>query len=350
MKYHSIIGATLLAIWSGCGFAAQIDAGPPSVLVTVTTMREGSLAHTINAYGAVLSLPSARRTITSQTSETVGDVHVRQGDEVAAGAPLLQLTPSPQMAATYAQAVSALREAEQLLARTHELFKQHLATAQQLANARKSESDARATLKALKAQGVGGSRTLRAPFRAIVSRVLTSPGALVSSGTPLVDLVKPDDLTLRVGVTPTEARRVDPGDSVRITTLGGGQTMTGTVSRRGSAIDPATGLVSVDITLPPNTLFPGETAEAVITVGQTQGYVVPHAAILVDQHGNPYVVQADGRKARKVSVHVVGTHGDKDAIRGAGLNAGQPLVLAGNYQLDDGMAIRFANDRKGAGK
>jgi len=64
--------------------------------------------------------------------------------------------------------------------------------------------------------------------------------------------------------------------------------------------------------------------------------------LLIDDHGNPYVVQADDMKAHKVQVQVVGMQGDEDVIRGARLDAGQPLVLAGNYQLDDGMNLRLA--------
>ena len=38
-----------------------------------------------------------------------------------------------------------------------------------------------------------------------------------------------------------------------------------------------------------------------------------------------------------------------DVIRGTGLNPGQPLVLSGNYQLDDGMSMRVeSQDKKGA--
>jgi len=49
-------------------------------------------------------------------------------------------------------------------------------------------------------------------------------------------------------------------------------------------------------------------------------------------------------------VHIVGSHGDEDVIRGVGLLAGQKLVLSGNYQLGDGMRIRFSDKKPGSGK
>jgi hypothetical protein len=117
----------------------------------------------------------------------------------------------------------------------------------------------------------------------------------------------------------------------------------------GAVAEADTGLVPVDIALPPGRFYPGEMAEAVITTGQVHGYVVPHSAILVNDSGAPYVVQAIGDTAKKVAVTVLGADGDEDVITGA-LNASAPLVLTGNYQLDDGMKIRLSDSpaRKGA--
>jgi len=115
---------------------------------------------------------------------------------------------------------------------------------------------------------------------------------------------------------------------------------------RGAVAEADTGLVPVDIALPPGQFYPGEMAEAIITTGQMHGYVVPHSAVLVNESGAPYVVQAIDGTAKKVPVQVVGAHGDEDVITGA-LNARAPLVLAGNYQLDDGMKVRLSDPPAG---
>jgi RND family efflux transporter MFP subunit len=346
-KKVSLMLAALFAAWSGLAFAVG---GQPSVLVTTVPMRIGSLAKTVTAYGTVMSLPPARHVVSAHAAGTVSDVYVHAGDEVAAGAALLRLVPGAQTAAAFAQARSALQDAEQKVTRTRHMLAQHLATSQQLADAIKAQSDARAAFGALKAQGAGGVQVLKAPFRAIVARVLAAPGSLVASGAVLVELENPDSLTLRVGVIPPEARLIEPGNPVAVTALAGREALKGRVTRRGSLIDPATGLVAVDVALPADRLFPGEAARAAITVGEVRGYVVPHSAILVDDQGKPYVVQADGKTARKVPVQVAGTHGDEDAIHGKGLKADLPLVLAGNYQIEDGMRIRLAENATRSGK
>ncbi|PMS19661.1 hypothetical protein C0Z18_12480 [Trinickia dabaoshanensis] len=347
MKKQWMFGAMAIALWSSYA-CAQPDAGEPSVLVTQVALRQGSLPSTVQAYGFVQPSKAASRTVMATASAMVQAVYVREGEEIAAGAPMLRLAPAPQTAAAFAQAQSALRVARQLAARTQQMFAQHLATAQQLADAQKSEADATANLAALKAQGAGGAQVLRAPFRAVVMHLSASPGMLAAEGASLLELASPEKTILKVGVAPAQAMLVSAGNTARVTAVGEAQSWSGTVVQRGSMIDPSTGLVPVEIALPPGRFLPGEAAGAAITVGETQGYVVPHAAILVDDHGEPYVVQSKNMKARKVKVNVVGMQADKDVIRGSGLNPGEPLVLSGNYQLDDGMRMRVATqDGKG---
>lgn len=313
-----------------------------SVLVTLSHLKEGSLPSVVVGYGTVGASNQGRKTLMAPESAVVGQIFVRLGEQVAADAPLLELAPSPASAASYLQAKSALTVSQQLLASTERLVSLHLATAQQLADAKKAESDARSQLQALERVGAGGLKIMHAPFPAIVTTLAATPGAIVAQGAPLMDLAAPGRLVLTVGVVPAQAAAIAPNDSARITLVGGTGAETGRVMVRGSVAEADTGLVPVDIALPPGKFFPGEMAEAVITTGQLRGYVVPHEAILVNDSGAPYVVQAIGDKAKKVPVQVLGAHGAQDVIQGK-LDARAPLVLTGNYQLDDGMKIRLAD-------
>ena len=313
-----------------------------SVLVTLSHLKEGSLPSVVVGYGTVGAANSGRKTIMAPESAVIARIFVRLGEQVPAGAPLLELAPSPASAASYMQAKSALTVAEQLVTSTNRLVSLHLATAQQVADAKKAESDARAQLKALDMVGAAGPKILRAPFPAIVTTLAATPGAIVAEGAALMDLAAPGQLVLTVGVVPSQAAAIAPDDSATVTLVGSTETSTGRVMVRGAVAEADTGLVPVDIALPPGKFYPGEMAEAVITTGQVHGYVVPHSAILVNDSGAPYVVQAIDGTAKKVPVQVVGAHGDQDVITGA-LNARAPLVLAGNYQLDDGMKIRLSD-------
>jgi membrane fusion protein, multidrug efflux system len=341
--------AALIAVNLSNAISAAPSGEGPSVLVQLTTLHQGSLPQIVTAYGTVLADPSARQTVMAPLSSVVGEVYVRAGAEVAAGASLIRLGPTPQAAAAYAQARSALRAATQLVDRTRTMLAQHLATAQQLADAVKAQADARATLAELDAEGAGGAQILRAPFPAVVVAISTSPGAIVAQGAALFDLARPNALVLEVGVVPEQAATIRPGNLVNIIALGAKDPASGKVVLRGRLVDPRTGLVPVDVALPPGPFLAGETAEARIVTGEARGYVVPHQAILVNDSGSPYVVQAIDMVAKKISVRVLAAGGAQDVVDGP-LDPASPIVLAGNYQLDDGMRVRIAGSDGGPTK
>lgn len=345
--------AGTLVIFSGMVLAAEAADTPkdqgPSVLVQLTKLEKGSLPRIVTAFGRVETNPSAQQTIQAPLSAVVDAVYVKPGQEVAEGTPLIRLAPSPATAASYTQALSTLKVAREAVRRTGSLLAQHLATGQQLADAQKATSDAQSSLEALRAEGAASPQLLRAPAPTIVTAVSTSTGALVTQGAALLELARPNGLVLRAGLVPAQAATIHTGDIATITPLGVTQAVSGRVLLRGSMIDPQTGLVSIDITLPAGNFLPGQMAEAVIESETVEGYVVPHEAILVDDAGAPYLVQAVDGVARKVPVHLLLAAAGKDVVDGA-LDPAAPLVLAGNHQLDDGMRVRTADPAPAAVK
>jgi len=347
MIFRIVTGILCLALGTAAPAIAQSDSAQPSVLVQVMTLNKGRLPRIVTGYGSVKASTSARETIMAPVSAVVAAIYVRQGEQVAKGAPLIRLEPSPKTKASYAQAQSALGVAKELVSRTRKMLAQHLATEQQLANAEKAESDAQSSLAALQAQGAGGANILRAPTQAIVTTLSTIQGAIVAEGATLLDLAQPEGLVLAVGVTASEATGVTPGDRASITAIGDQQTVPGRVMLRGSIVDSGSALVPIEISLPPGKFLPGEMGEAAITTGEVSGYVVPHEAVLVNDRGEPYVVQAVGMRAREVPVRILAANDGKDVIDGR-LEAAAPLVLAGNYQLENGMRLRLADPKAGA--
>ena len=344
---QSLFVIFLVLIVSGAGFSLASATDQPSVLVTTTKVQIGSLPHTVSAYGIVQADPSARQAVMAPVSATVANVSVRLCEEVVKVAPLIELVPNPQPRADYAKARSALRAANELVRHIKELLSQYLATKQQLVDAEKAQSDARAALVALKAQGADCAKTLTAPFHATVTKIDANTGTLVAEGSPLLELAPPNSLVLRVGVVPSDASAIKPGDKATITPVGVDQHLDATVLLRGAIVDPADGLVPVEISLPANTLFPGQSAEAAITTALVDGFVVPHEAILINASGHPYVVQIAGKVAKLVPVRVLDADGAKNVVAGA-IDPKAPLVLSGAYQLQNGMKVRLSNAKRSA--
>jgi membrane fusion protein, multidrug efflux system len=332
--------------------AAAVDpqsSGNPSALVQLTKLRKGSLPRAIMVFGKVEASAAMKQTIMAPATAVVEALFVKPGEQVAAGAPLVQLGPTPGTAAAYEKAVSALNDAQGLAERTRSLLDQHLATRQQLADAEKSVADAQASLTALSAEGASKSQTLAAPFDAIITGVSTSLGTIVNQGAALLDLTRTSGLVFHAGAVPEQAREIHEGDAATVTALGGGTPGEGTVLLRGVIVDPQTGLVPIDITLPNGGFFAGQTAQARIVTGTVEGYIVPHEAVLLNDYGAPYVVQVPNLIAREVPVTILLSSGAEDVVTGA-LDPAAPLVLAGNYQLHDGMKVRVPDSAEPANK
>jgi hypothetical protein len=170
---------------------------------------------------------------------------------------------------------------------------------------------------------------------------------MVAQGAALFALARPGGLVIEVGVVPDRAAEIEAGAAADIEHLGAEDPEPSKVLMRGSVVDPGTGLVPVDIALPSPSFFVGQMVEADIVTGKASGFVVPHEAILVNEGGHPYVVQVLDMKANKVPVQVLAVDGSRDVIEGP-LDPAAPIVLAGNYQLDNGMRVRLANPAAGA--
>ncbi|MDE2349811.1 MAG: HlyD family efflux transporter periplasmic adaptor subunit, partial [Gammaproteobacteria bacterium] len=195
---------------------------------------------------------------------------------------------------------------------------------------------------ALRAQGAAGTTILRAGAAGTVTAVSAGRGAIVAEGAPLLELANSGGLVLVAGAVPADALQIKPGDAARVTPIGADRTLAGTVRMRGAAVDPASGLVPIELTLAAGAALPGESASARITTAMMRGFVVPHEALLVNDAGKTYVVQDVNGAAKFVTVRVLAAAGERDAIDGA-LDPAAPLILAGAYQLEDGMNVRLSN-------
>ncbi|HUC61653.1 MAG TPA: HlyD family efflux transporter periplasmic adaptor subunit [Alphaproteobacteria bacterium] len=324
--------------------ADDSDNANASVLVKLTPLKKGTLPKNVTAYGEIVPSSTGIESITAPVTLRVSNVLVRVGAQIARGQPLVTVSPSPEVRAAYDSARLALNLANQLADRTRAMVKAHLATAADLARDENAAATARANLSVLEQEGAAGSTTYKAPFDAIVMKVDATLGAVVAQGSPLVELIRPNELVLSVGALPSQAADIAVGDKVAINRLGSDASVTGTVLQRGSVINADDGLVPILISFPPNKFLLGDKARAVITTGEVPGYIVPHEAILVNDDGDTYIVQAVKMVAKKVAVQVLDSEDDQDLIEGK-LDLAAPVVLAGNHQLDNGTKMRLANDK-----
>lgn len=330
---------TLLAL-AGCGAPDQTTPDrQPSIAVTTTRVAQGSLPDTVTAYGTASPSLSGVRSISFAQPGQVTAVLVTPGLAVHAGQPLLTFEPSASARSAYQQAVNAVHAAQVTQDSTRQLLAQQLANADQMAQATKALADARAALAGLSAEGSGQARTtVTAPFDGVIAALSVAQGDRTQAGAPLLTVARRDALVVSAGIDPAQRAQVRAGQNAQIQRLTGSGWVSGHVLRVGSALDPKTRLVNVDIAFPAGTLMPGEAVQARIATRQVTGWVVPHQAVITAD-GAPHVFQDQGGKAHLVPVAVLLAGDESDVVSGP-LNPALPLVVEGAYQAHDGDALR----------
>ncbi len=361
--------AIILAILPAAA-SAQDSTPPPSVLVTTAAAHQGSLPRTLTAYGSVQAAPGSSETLSLLRAGQVTRVMVAVGQKVQQGQPLLTLSADPAALATYRQAVTALALARGERDRMAQMLAQRLATRDQLAQAEKAVADAQSNLDLLNRSGGGSAeQTLAAPFEGVVSSLPVAAGARTVAQVPLVTLDRSSRLVAAVGIEPSQRGLVARGQPAQIEPLDGGAPAQGSVLTVGAMLDPLTRLVPVLIDpLPDGTqgdpgrrdpkgeppgapaamgLLPGGSVRVAVQVGEFRGWLVPRDAVGTDAKG-AYVFQVADGKAVRVDVQVAGTAGDMTAATGP-LDPKRLLVTKGNYQLQDGAAVREESSGAAAG-
>jgi membrane fusion protein (multidrug efflux system) len=309
-------------------------------LVKVQDPKRGSIPDMVYGYGTATPTSGATVTASFQRDGQVADILVEVGDQFKMGDPLLDFGASPAAVVAYEQAKTTKTLAERSFARQQQLFKQQLTTRDQVETAEKAVSDAQLQIEMFEKIGsVKPSELLLAPFDGVVSAIAVSKGDRISAGAALMTLSRTDQVILSVGIEPAALEKVKPDLPVQLVSqLNGRKPMEGKVKRIGAAIDMKTRLVPTIIEIPPGGALAGENFKAGIIVGKFQGWIVPRTAVGSNSKGT-FVYQIDMDHAKRVYVNVLGSVGKNSIIEGD-ISSQREIVLSGNYQLEDGAAVR----------
>ncbi len=350
------IGWGLSALVVVCGLAwgwkqhgpAPAPAGASAPVATVRSQlpKVQSVADDLSAVGDVnagqtsgLSFPRAGQVVS---------LGVVVGDRFSKGAVLATLAPDPVVKQAWQAAVDAAGLARREWERQKQLLASHLATQSVVDTAEKAMLDAQGALKALEEQGGGtGTNPLVAPFDGVVSAVSVVQGDRVQPGAPILQVGRADLLRVLIGIEPADRARVRAGTHVTLWPVVGpavdAKPIELALSEVQDAVDPKTQLINVVAMLPravAGQLAPGMKARALLQVGTVSAVAVPRNAVLTDEKGD-YVFQVASGKARRVAVSKKLDDGTLVAIDGI-KDMKLPVVTEGNYELEDGMAVKEA--------
>lgn len=328
---------------------ADDSAAQPVVAVQTVRVQRADIAQPVRAYGIVAASASNLTTVNLPYTARIVQMRVQAGQTVTRGAPLfvVQADPAAVLAATQARSAVTLAQGE--LARTQSLYDKGLATQSQLATARKADDDAQQALAAQNQTGVaGGNKVVTAPLDGVVLQVSAAQGDQVQPGAAILQLAggsgKDARANVMLGVEPADAAAIHAGDSVTLHGLSTALAKTsaqGRVTLVGAAIDPQSQLVDVGANVPlgQTAFIPGTRVSADIATQTGMHWIVPRAAVLKDDQG-AYVFQITPQnKARRVAVVTQVENGERYGVDGP-LDAALGLVVSGNYELKDGMAVQ----------
>lgn len=299
----------------------------------------GSAVETVAVYGAAEAGAGGERSLVAPVEAAVAVILIAPGGAVAAGQPVVALTPGPNARLDLGKARSEAATSHAALARAQRLRADGLMSDADVETARAADRVASA------AAGSLGSRaaalTLRSPMAGTVTAVTSAPGDLVAAGAVVVRIAVRGGLRGRFGVEPAMLARLHVGGAVTLRASAGAAPASVRITAIDPLVDPQTRLAAVFTTLPSDRAGAGEPLAADIALGGTaSGVNVPETA-LGDDAGQAfvYVVTAGVAHRRRVTTgSVAGTTAEITH----GLAGGERVAVDGLTGLEDGINVRDA--------
>ncbi len=330
------------------GGAGQEKKQEPVAQVQVAPIERKSISQKLTAYGSVVAQPGKTHSVSVAFETQILHVLVAPGEFVHEGDPVVEVEPSAAAKLQLQQAQSAATTAQNALKQTQQKFDLNLATNQDLGAAKKAAADAQAQLTSMEHAGAGGDHRVRSDATGIIAKVNVQNGAIVPAGGPLVEIVVEDQIEVKLGVEPEDLPALHPEQSIEIFPVNNPEqdkldAKVRLITRR---VDPTTRLVDVYVALPAGTkiMLDGFVrAEFARTAENT--LVVPRAAILPNDQKQFTLFTIANDNAKEHAVKIGLENADEAEVTAADLRAGELVVVVGNHELADGMAVAIQKSK-----
>jgi len=347
-KKFMAAGAVLLAaaVLQACtdskGERKAIPNAAEPVPVKVISLQQSTSLADVKASGQLTT--DDETTLSFKSGGVIGAVLVKEGEAVKKGQ-LLATLDMTELNAQVAQARFSFEKAQRDLQRVTNLYRDSVATLEQLQNAQTGLDIAKQQLEA-----VSFNRSfaeIHAPANGFVLRKFANAGQVVSTGNPVLvtNGAAKGDWILKVGVSDKQWATVKTGDkaAVQIDAFPD-KSFKGTVVRRSETSDPQTGAFTLELNVDNDgvKLAAGMFGSAQIHSGVgVASWSVPYEAVL-DANGNEgfVFVTDDSKTARKQPVTIASFDGNTIRIS-AGLENAGALVVAGSAYLSEGSPIQI---------
>jgi len=349
-----LIAMLLVASLALPGLAAAQPSGGSAVPVTTEPVRIGQMPVEILANGVVASesIVAVRPRVDGQIEQ----IHVMEGQTVRRGQPLFTLDTrltrailaqqEATLARDKAQAVRAQSDAQRYQSLRGESF----ASQQRFEQAQADAQASAATVRATEAQIA--QTKLNLDFASIVAEIDGRLGALpirvgnvarAGENTPLATITQIDPVLVQFAVPERWLNEIKAAMAARTPRVRARPDQPGAPAAEGelvfvdSSVDTNTGtiLLKARFANADLRLWPGQYVQVTLVTRQEVATSVPGAAVQTGQQGRFVFVLAPDGTARRRSVDLVRTVGDRAVVRGQ-LAEGEKTIVDGAQRVTDG--------------
>ena len=178
----------------------------------------------------------------------------------------------------------------------------------------------------------------------VVSKVDVQPGQTVPAGGSLLEITAGNQVEISLNVDPDDVSYLKPGQAVQLNAVNDSSAapIAGQIRTIVRRIDPATRLASVLVSMPPDAHWMLETfVRGQIVKNSEKALLVLRDAVLPDEGGESVLFTVRDGHAVNHKVKL-GLENDHDAqIVSDDVKEGDNVVVVGNYELEDGMAVKI---------
>jgi membrane fusion protein, multidrug efflux system len=307
-----------------------------TIKVFATTVQAASWRGEVRSIGTAAANESI--TLTAKVAETVKRINFQDGQLVAQGAVLVELSGNQEIA-SLKEAQAQYEDAQKQYQRISELIAQGTVTKAALDSQIAARDGAAARREVIRARLQ--DRVITAPFAGVVGLRRVSPGALLSVGTIITTLDDISTIKVDFSVPESQLARIAAGDTVRaVSEALGGREFTGQIDAVDSRVDPLSraARVRAKFANDDSALKPGMLLEVHSESAPRDLLVVPEIAVI--QRGeNAFLFRI---KADQTVEEVKVVLGDRDngmvEIK-SGLTLGDKIVRDGIVKLKTGSKI-----------
>lgn len=344
------VGGTLYYLgtnWMHAWAAKKFSPGaPPPATVSATKAELMAWQPQISAVGTLRAVNGVD--IAPELAGTIRKIHFKSGDEVKAGAVLIELNVDTDVAQLHALEAQAELAAINVKRDAVQLKDQAISQAQYDASAAdvKNKQAVAAAQRALVEKKI-----LRAPFAGRIGITPISPGTYVNAGDKIVTLQAIDPILIDFTVPQQLLTQLKIGQALTLEADAyPGKSFSGKVTAVSPKVDPSTRNIQVEASVGNSSreLLPGMFARVHLGAGTAaQQVTVPQTAVTYSPYGTS-VFALDTPKAdappvaRQVFVTIGATRGDQVAIT-SGIKAGEMVITSGQLKVKNGGMVKIDN-------